>query len=49
MKMNRTDALLILGCLIVGSSFLGIEFGWTVGWGVGLINFAMLHMMLIKK
>ena len=47
--LTRYDALIILGCLVVGSTFLGIEFGWTVGWGVGLIYFAILHLMLLKK
>ena len=34
--------VLFISVLAVGSTFLGLEFGWKVGWGVGLINYAMM-------
>jgi len=33
---------LVIGFLMVGSTLLGIEFGWKVGWGIGCLNYSML-------
>ena len=33
---------IVMGLLVVGSTLLGIEFGWKVGLGIGCLNYSML-------
>jgi len=44
-KVHKTwiiKTVIFVSILTVGSTFLGLEFGWKVGWGIGLINYAMM-------
>ena len=43
--MNSIQAYFATGLIIAGSALLCFEFGWKVGLGIGLINYAILFVM----
>jgi len=32
-------------CAIAGATLLGLQFGWMVGWGVGLLAWAVMPVI----
>jgi hypothetical protein len=34
--------VVLVSSLVLGSTFIGMEFGWKVGWGVGLLLWSYL-------